>query len=129
MNQPQARKLTKKGDWLIIGTALVALLVILFLPQFGGDTESGKAVISVDGKTVSTIELNVAEEGEFQLEALPEVRFSIRNGKIAILNGNCPDHICERTGYINRAGESIICLPNRIIVQIEGNSSVDAIVR
>lgn len=129
MNQPQARKLTKKSDWLILGVVFIGLLLFMFLPQFFANGEQGTAVVSVDSKVVLKIDLKTAENGTFSIEELPNVVFSIESGAIAILDGDCPDKVCERTGYISRAGESIICLPNRVIIQIEGESEMDAIVR
>lgn len=129
MNQPSERKLTKKTDWLIIGAVLLVLFAFLLFPQFGGESKGGKAVISLDGSVISEIELRTAENGTFTLKEIPDVVFSIQDEQIAVLDGHCPDKICERTGYIGGAGESIICLPNRVIVQIEGESELDAIVR
>ena len=39
-----------------------------------------------------------------------------------------PDKLCVKQGEISKAGESIICLPNRIIVSVEGGeeSGIDA---
>ena len=54
---------------------------------------------------------------------------------------NCPDRVCVRSGYITKAGQSIVCVPNRLIISITGGSgpfgdshsspaeSVDAILR
>lgn len=44
----------------------------------------------------------------------------IKDGKARITNSNCPDKICVKTGYISKAGENIICLPHRIVVEITG---------
>ena len=122
----QQRALSKKSDWLIIGAVLIVLCLLMFLPDLFAET--GKtAVISVDGTVIKTVDLT-AEEGEFRLKELPDVVFAVDNQKIAIVSVDCPDKLCERTGYIQNAGESIICLPNRIIVQIEGESEFDAVV-
>lgn len=44
----------------------------------------------------------------------------IEGRKARILESNCPDKICVKTGYISKAGESIICLPHKVIVEITG---------
>ena len=123
----EKRALSKKSDWLIIGIVLLVLLMLIFLPDLfskAGET----AVISVDGVVVATVDLAAAEDGDFRIDELPDVVFTVKEGKIAITSVDCPDKLCVRTGYISNGDESIICLPNRIIVQIEGEASFDAIV-
>ena len=126
MNQ-QKRALAKKSDWLIIGGVLIALILLMFVPDLFSKA-GGKAVISVDGVATATVSLEAADDGEFRLEELPNVVFTIKDKKIAITSVDCPDKLCARTGFIGNAGESIICLPNRIIVQIEGEAQFDAVV-
>ena len=35
---------------------------------------------------------------------------------------DCGDHTCVNTGSISRAGQSIVCLPNKLVLQIEAGS-------
>lgn len=46
-------------------------------------------------------------------------------------SADCPDKLCVKQGSISKAGESIICLPNKIIIEFEGNDygNVDAVTR
>ena len=48
----------------------------------------------------------------------------------ALTEANCPDLLCVRQGKIRYTGQSIICLPNRLTVTVEGGESdgVDAAV-
>ena len=58
---------------------------------------------------------------------------TIKSGKAYMSEAGCPDKVCVSQGEISRTGESIICLPNRIVVTIEGNNKseddIDAYVR
>lgn len=42
---------------------------------------------------------------------------------IRVVNISCPDHICEKNGWVNQTGKPIICVPNGISVVIEGKDS------
>lgn len=44
----------------------------------------------------------------------------IKDGKARITESNCPDKICVKTGYISKAGENIICLPHKVVVEMTG---------
>ena len=49
---------------------------------------------------------------------------------------DCPDKICVNTGKISKIGETIVCLPHRVVVEIQGevsqsdsDDSIDSVVK
>jgi len=55
------------------------------------------------------------------------VTVEIRDGKVRISESDCPDKICEKTGFISSPMQTIVCLPNRISVRIiNDNSDTDS---
>ena len=44
-------------------------------------------------------------------------KFVIQNGEVFMENSNCKNQICVKHKKISRSGESIICLPNKVIIQ------------
>ena len=53
----------------------------------------------------------------------------VSQGKARILDSDCLQHICVHTGWIRRAGETIVCVPNRVLVEIKSRSPqlIDAV--
>jgi hypothetical protein len=52
----------------------------------------------------------------------------IKAGKVRAKEANCPERICIQRGWANRSGDSIICIPNQIIIRLEsGEQKEDAI--
>ena len=53
----------------------------------------------------------------------------IEDGAARIEEASCPDGVCVHTGRIRRNGQSIVCLPNQVVVEIvsetENSSGVD----
>ena len=49
------------------------------------------------------------------------------NGKVYAQNSVCPDGVCEHSLPITKSGDSIICLPNKIMIKISGEGETDAI--
>lgn len=43
----------------------------------------------------------------------------IKDGKVSVTEATCKNQVCVRHGEISRSGESIVCLPNRLVVRIE----------
>ncbi|MCR4401297.1 MAG: NusG domain II-containing protein [Firmicutes bacterium] len=44
------------------------------------------------------------------------------DGRARVLDSDCPDRVCVRTGWIDQPGETIVCLPNRVVVKIQGGT-------
>ena len=56
----------------------------------------------------------------------------INDGKVSMTEADCPDELCVKTGKISRVGETIVCLPHRVVVEIKGSQdddSIDSVVR
>ena len=42
-----------------------------------------------------------------------------------VTDADCPDQVCIRMGKISKTGENIVCLPHKLVVQLEGDSAAD----
>lgn len=47
----------------------------------------------------------------------------IRDGSVSVTEATCSNQVCVETGKISKSGESIVCLPNKLIVRIEGSEN------
>ena len=50
----------------------------------------------------------------------------IEGGSVRLEDADCPDRLCVRQGAISRSGESIICLPHKLVITIEGRAETDS---
>lgn len=76
--------------------------------------------ISVDGSVIQTLPLS--EDTELTVEGWNggTNHIVIRDGKVRVTEASCPDKVCVNQGTIERTGEAVICLPNRLIARIKG---------
>jgi hypothetical protein len=53
----------------------------------------------------------------------------IENAEVWVSHSDCPHQICVKTGKIDRAGDIIVCIPNKVVVRVKkrGQSIYDAI--
>ena len=116
----------QKGDVAAIaGIALLAVLVfVLFLPK--GNSPAACAEIYQNGKLVKTVPL--AEDQEFTVTGAYTNTVTVRDGKIAVTQSDCPGEDCVRCGWISGTGRSIVCLPNGLELRVVGNTDVDFVV-
>lgn len=114
-------KLLRKTDLIIIlAVMLAAAAFIIFLRA--GD-EPLRADISVDGKTVESIDLSkVTDRIEIQPRGAEKVLIVAENGKIRFEHSDCPDKLCVKQGELYRKGDTAVCLPEKTVITVTGGS-------
>jgi hypothetical protein len=108
----------KGGDWLtlLLGSLCVALLA---LKLWSGDL-ADKAVIRSGGKVFREVPLSRDQQIEVP-GPLGISIISIRQRKARIAFDPSPRQYCVRQGWLQRAGEIALCLPNQVSVELTGN--------
>ena len=117
-----------KSDFFAIGmVAVVAILVSVIFWTKVGSEEGNMVMIYQDGSLIR--ELSLGTDTEVVIGGDYENVVTIKDGKAAITKSDCPGTDCVHSGWIHEAGRSIVCLPNRVELRIEGVSEVDFVVR
>lgn len=147
MKRPLPKLRPTAWDGLVV-LCVAALAVALAAFQWqGGSSQGLTAVVSIDGAeadrfalqdllksprtyTASGYTLEVAAALRGDASPLDHVK---SNGELGlqVAHSDCPTQDCVRTGAITRSGQSIVCLPARIVIRLEGGASapdaVDAV--
>lgn len=94
--------------------------------------ENGKgghiAVISLDGGELYRIDLDkVREDYTIEVTGKGENEVTVSKGKICVSHADCPDKICVNQGWISDGSTPIVCLPNGLVIVIEGGDGLDAV--
>lgn len=121
----------KRGDVVILILALLLcaapLLMLLSTPSV-----PTRAVVRQNGAVLCTLPLKADAEKEILSpdgSGFNLVR--VQSGTVCIADADCPDRTCVRMGAISRAGETLVCLPHRLTITLEGaaSSALDAVTR
>lgn len=115
---------TTKADKLLILLLLVAgvfLTAAVYLPQSG---KGGVLEVRQNGALLMTLPLDKATTRTISDNG-HENQFSIKNGTVTMTKADCHDQTCVRTRGIHTPGQSIVCLPHRIVLTITATGSVD----
>ena len=129
MKEKQVLKF-RAGDGIAIA-AVILFAVIIFLFFLPVNDGPGKKFVRIYQNGELIHEMSLETDGEFMVSGIYNNRILIRDGKVAITESNCPGEDCVHSGWISQKGRSIVCLPNRAEVRVEGGSDedVDAVVR
>ncbi len=109
----------RRTDLIVIGSLLL-LALALYLVLGATREEGGTVVVRVDG--AETARFALSAEGSYPLNGGSNI-LVISGGQAWLSEANCPDQLCVRQGKIHYTGQSIICLPNRLTVTVEGGES------
>ena len=123
-NSPE--KATKKrklrNDLILIG-ALIAVLVLVGLAVWLLRGEGDTVVVEVDGKVYGTYALSVDRTVEIRTgDGGEELNLLvIEGGRARVETATCPDGICAAHRPISREGESIVCLPHKVVITVKSS--------
>ncbi len=100
---------------LIVICALGGIMCTVFM-VFGSTGDEVR--VKVAGEVVETIPLN--SDGTYEIAGADggSNLLVIEDGKAYISEASCPDGLCKGMGAINMEGQSIVCLPNKVVVEI-----------
>ena len=103
---------------LVLFLIIVSLLPVLITAS--AQSEAKSVHISQNGQTQV---YSLYEDKRIEMDGLTVI---IEDGQAFVEDAQCTDKVCQHSGKIKNAGESIVCLPNGIIVKISGQSDFDA---
>lgn len=111
---------TKADLILMAAIVIIGLGISIFLAA--GSHQGNKVEITKDGKLWGTYSL----DGEHKItirdgKELNVVKIS--GGKVTMESANCKNQVCVHHSPVSRTGESIVCLPHKIVVSIKGEDN------
>ncbi len=114
----------KKKDILLIGSVVILAALFWLVPRVTG-------MLREDGKLQLRITVAGDEYGTYSLEKEQTIKIQdtnvceIKDGKVTMISAQCPDQLCRKQGPIHRPGETIVCLPNKVVLEIKGSGETE----
>ena len=118
-------KILKKLDIVVI----LFLIIISFTPHIilarslNKDYDTKYVEIKVVNKEYKSINIsNIASTQKFEIKTDKSLNIiHIEKATVKIIHANCKDSLCVKQKSISKVGQSIICLPNKVVVEIKGD--------
>lgn len=117
----------KTKYWIILLAAMLVICIGLSLVLMIPGEEASFAEISSGGKVIKTVDLRIDQEFTVETENGGHNVVTVKDRKIGVTEADCPDHYCMDRGMIS-SGTQIVCLPNRLVITLVGEQTIDGVV-
>lgn len=121
----------KKGDYILIVLLILVSVGSFFFMRMPSSGAGKTAIVKVDGQIVKEIPFTQENVGKhFVIESkYGRNVVEMEADRVHVIEADCPDKLDVKQGYIEREGEMIVCLPNRMTIEIrEDKDDLDAVV-
>ena len=105
------------------------LPIIVFGMQQTPENVAKQAVLRVDGEEIRTFDLYEGQESYTFLYEDPHGDYNlieVEGERVRIKEADCGDQICVRRGWASKHGETIVCLPHRVVIEIQAIDGSDS---
>ncbi len=120
----------KKGDYIIIiSILLIVILSYAFVVYMDASAET-KVLEIKQGEKISRYTLEPSYENRIKIEEDDKYNIiDIKDGFVWVHDSNCKSRVCVNHKKISKVGETIICIPHKLVIEIKGEKKdVDIIV-
>ncbi|HWT75804.1 MAG TPA: NusG domain II-containing protein [Mobilitalea sp.] len=107
----------RKNDIILIA-AILLISAGIFAYIFLSKKEGSELVITVDGKVYDTLDLNKDTTYTVKGKDGSYNTFQIKNGYADMIDASCPDLLCVKQKDIHYNHETIVCLPNKVVLEV-----------
>ncbi len=115
----------KKNDKYFMILSLTAAASLFLWQRYAKPQEGVMAVVERNGEIIGHYSLDDGQRIVFEEEGYGRNVLMIRDGKAYMEEADCPDKLCVKQKPVEKYGESIICLPHRLVIRITGGEAGD----
>lgn len=120
-SQPELKP--KPLDALVVLAVLLLGVAAAWLTYGGENSGALTATVKHRGQVVARVELSsLTEEKTVSIDGAYHLTVTLDRTGAAVTDSDCPGQDCLHTGRITRAGQNIVCLPEQVIVTLEGKA-------
>ena len=120
---------TTRFDWIFIALILFFSIVSFFWFNYNRFQPSLQARTVLVYQKDKLLEQARLEKDKITTILNGRMQIETREGRVRVLNSDCPHHICKNMGWIKYNGETIVCVPNQVLIEIKskGPAVIDAV--
>lgn len=104
----------KKNDWKIVIGVLAVAVIGFIIAAFMKQGDASIVTVRVDGNVFGTYDLMKNQTIKIHDTNV----FEIKDGHANMISADCPDKLCVKQTTISKKNETIVCLPNKVILEV-----------
>ncbi len=117
------RRLSPRPLDFVAVAAAIAITVVSAFFVYGGSFSEAKAIVESGGQTWV---LPLSKDATLDVPGpLGITVVEVENRSIHVHSSPCKNQVCVASGSISKPGEWLACLPNGVIIRIEGNRAIE----
>jgi len=102
---------------IILIAVILAVAVVLLIVTGSHGTEGSYVSVMLQNDEIARYSLS--NDGIYAINGGTNT-IEIKDGKVRMIEAQCPNHLCVHQGWIGLEGQSIVCLPNKVTVSVCG---------
>lgn len=114
--------MTKGDKILIVFIVFASILSLIYVKNFAFTNDQSYVSVQVNGQEIKKIIFDKKIIGK-TIPIKTEFGYNlieIGDKKVRVIEADCPDKLDVKQGYISQAGQVIVCLPNKLVIEIKG---------
>lgn len=113
----------RAGDGVICAVLALLCAALFLLPLLQNADEDLTAQIVANGEVIETVALSTLQAEETREYGGCVIVLSPEG--VCVKDADCPDRLCVKTGLISHSGETVACVPNRVVVTLRQARAAD----
>lgn len=112
------QKRLKKNDVIFLAVLIFVVAAVYLIFSLCMTKKGSSVEILVDGVSYGTYSLQEEQTIPIQIQNTTTNILEIKDGKANMVEADCPDQLCVHQKAISKDKETIVCLPNKVVVQV-----------
>ncbi len=115
----------------LLAAGMIILAAVLIIQPWGvkASGRASEVIVEVNGQEAMRLPL-VGETRDYQVEGFAGTSyFELEGYEVRMVDSACRDKLCVHEGLISESGNSIVCLPNRVVLRLAGTGGTDTVQR
>lgn len=117
-NSSKVRQFGKKDILFLTALFLFGLVLTGFIYLSG--SSGSQLRVMLDGELYGVYALDEEQQIEIWQDGTLLNSITIVNGAAYMDQANCPDGLCKKQGKISQTHQTIVCLPHKLVAEIDG---------
>ena len=118
-------KWLKKRDIILIASLLLVGIITFIIWQFVYSDTGNFIMVEQRGEIIGTYSLDKDMTIPIKYRDDTVNVLVIEDGFAYMKEAECPDHLCIKQGKVNKLGQTIVCLPNKVVVTVVGDKDAE----